>query len=128
MSDGPSENAPGAGSALIAHDRQRLLGSVSLAASGQMAAILAGLLCMVLTTRLLGPVEYGRLAMFFLFLEILSQIVGWPNLGLVRFGRAELAEEGGIAGTFWARSSASTLLSGKRYMILLARSLIPDRK
>jgi hypothetical protein len=33
-----------------------------------------------------------------------------------------------VAGTFWARSSASSLLSSRRYPILLPSSLIPDRK
>ena len=102
MSD-PEGKTGGHAAELIARDRERILGSVSVAVSGQTAAIVAGLLCMVLTTRLLGPGGYGRLAMFFLFLEVLSQIVGWPNLGLVRFGREELAQAGRIAGTFWAR-------------------------
>ena len=92
------------GAELIEQDRSRLLGSMGLALFGQGGAFAFGLLCMVLTTRLLGPEGYGALAMFFLALAVLSQVVmSWPNLGLVRFGRAELAERGGVAGSFWAR-------------------------
>ena len=93
------------GAELIAQDRSRLLGSVSLALFGQGAAFAFGLLCMVLTVRLLGPENYGRLAMFFLILAVLSQLlVSWPNMGLVRFGREELAERGAAAASFWARA------------------------
>jgi O-antigen/teichoic acid export membrane protein len=104
MSD-PEETSSPSGAELVASGRRRILGSVGLAVSGQAAAILAGLLCMIVTTRLLGPTGYGRLAIFFFFLEILSQLTGWPNLGLVRFGREEMAKGGGLARTFWARTA-----------------------
>ena len=91
-------------SELIARDRHRLLGSVGATLFGQGAAFAAGLLCMVLTVRLLGPEGYGRLAMFFLLLAVLSQVLSnWPNLGLVRFGRQELGETARMGEAFWAR-------------------------
>ncbi len=100
------------GSELIAQDRSRLLGSVSLALFGQGAAFAVGLLCMILTTRLLGPEGYGKLALFFMALEVLSQVVGWPNLGLVRFGREELGRNGRLAETFGARVALFALSLG----------------
>ncbi len=58
---------------------------------------------MVATTRLLGPAGYGRLAIFFMLLEMISHLLGWPNLGLVRFGREELGRDDRLSESFWAR-------------------------
>lgn len=104
MSDSRSENESRLGSALIARDERRIFGHVGLAVLGQAAAFVAGFGCMVATARLLGPKGYGRLTLFFMFLAVLSQVlVGWPNLGLVRFGREELGKTGGLGRAFWAR-------------------------
>jgi len=91
-------------SAILARDQEGILGNAALAVSGQAAAFAAGLATMIVTARLLGPKGYGRVSMFFMILAVLSQVVlGWPNLGLVRFGREELGRSGVIAETFWAR-------------------------
>jgi len=104
MSDSPAEKKPGRGSDLIARDQRGLLGNVSLTVSGQAAAFAAGLATMFVTARLLGAAGYGRLNLFFMFYAVLSQVVvGWPNVGLVRFGREELGRSGAMAKTFWGR-------------------------
>jgi len=88
---------------IIARDRGNILGNVTLAVSGQGAAFIGGLLAMIVTARLLGPDGYGRLAMFFLVLAVLSQVlISWPNTGLVRFGREEMARSGQVRETFGA--------------------------
>lgn len=103
MSDHPGRTEPRTAPSLLAQDSRRLFGSISLAVVGQAGAIAAGLGCMIVTTRLLGPGGYGLLAMFFVFQEVLSKLFGWADLGLVRFGREELAEGGRFSETFWAR-------------------------
>ena len=104
MSDHPFDKESGLASALIARDKQGLLGNVSMTVSGQAAGFAAGLVCTIVTARLLGPEGYGRLVLFFMFYTILAQIiVGWPNVGFVRFGREELGRDGAMSRTFWAR-------------------------
>jgi O-antigen/teichoic acid export membrane protein len=115
---GPAEH----GEALIREDRRLLLRSVSLSVFGQMGAYAAGLLTMVATTRLLGPEGYGRLAIFFMLIEMLSHLLGWPNTGLVRFGREELGRDGRLAETFRARALLFFFsLGGVAAMLFLAR-------
>ena len=88
---------------LITRDGHALFGSAGRAIAGQVVALVAGLATTILTIRLLNQASYGRFALFFMFLEILSHIIGWPNLGLVRLGRAELGQRGTLAETFWTR-------------------------
>jgi len=111
-------------SELLERDRSRLASHVGLSVSGQAAAFAAGLACMVLTTRLLGPAGYGRLEVFFMLVAVLSQVVvGWPNLGLVRYGREEFARRRSLAESFTARAAlfavslmvAAALLAGLRH-------------
>lgn len=89
--------------ALSDRDQRGIFGSVGFTVAGQGAAFAAGFLCMILTTRLLGPEGYGALAVFFMALECGALLVSWPNLGLVRFGREELAKEGTFGRAFAAR-------------------------
>jgi len=111
----PSESA----TELIGRDTRALFGSAGLAVLGQGTALLAGLACTILTIRLLpGRADYGRYALFFMFLEVVSHLVNWPNLGLVRFGREELGRNGRIAETFWARLALFLLC------VLLAATLL----
>ena len=105
MNDLGSEGESRFGPALIARDQRGLLGNMGLAVSGQVGAFVVGFATMIITARLIGPNGYGRLAMFFMFVTVISRVVvGWPNLGLVRFGREELAHRGSMADTFWARA------------------------
>ncbi len=104
MNQGPSETESRLSSELIERDRRHLADHVGLSVMGQCAAFVAGLGCMVLTTRLLGPAGYGRLELFFMFVAVLSQVVvGWANLGLVRFGREEFGRRRSLAESFGAR-------------------------
>lgn len=89
--------------ALSDRDQRGIFGSVGFTVAGQGAAFAAGFLCMVLTTRLLGPEGYGKLAVFFMALECGALLISWPNLGLVRFGREELAKERSFGRAFAAR-------------------------
>jgi O-antigen/teichoic acid export membrane protein len=84
-------------------DQRGIFGSVGLTVAGQGAAFAAGFLCMLLTTRLLGPEGYGKLALFFMALECGALLLSWPNLGLVRFGREELAQDRAFGRAFAAR-------------------------
>ena len=119
MSDSPSENE--SSPALMERDERRIFGNVSLAVLGQATAFAAGLGCMVVTARLLGPKGYGRLTLFFMFLAVLSQVlVGWPNLGLVRFGREELGKSGKLGRTFWARTALFVASLGLAAALLFA--------
>ena len=103
MSDHSSDTQSRYGPELIARDGRALFGSAGLAVSGQCAAFAAGLGCTILTARLLGKTGYGRLAMFFMVMAVLSQVlISWPHLGLVRFGREELAHTGKIGAAFAA--------------------------
>jgi len=88
---------------LITRDGHALFASTGRAVAGQGVALIAGLATTILTIRLLDRASYGRFALFFMFLEITSHFIAWPNLGLVRFGREELADRGRLAQTFWAR-------------------------
>jgi len=90
---------------LITRDGHALFGSAGRAIAGQVVALVAGLATTILTIRLLNRASYGRFALFFMFLEITSHFIAWPNLGLVRFGREELANRGRLAQTFWARTA-----------------------
>jgi len=104
MVDLTREAAGEAGSELIARDAQAIATNASLAVFGQVVALLAGLACTVLTIRLLPDrAAYGRFALFFMLLEVVSHFVNWPNMGLVRFGREELAHEERLGDTFCAR-------------------------
>ncbi len=103
MNHGRSEKESHPASELIARDQYRLLGHAGLSVTGQCIALAAGLLCTIVTVRLLEPSAYGRFAIFFMLLEIISHLLIWPNLGLVRFGREELGRTGSLAHTFWAR-------------------------
>ena len=103
-------STPNSGSELIARDSRALFGSTGLAVAGQAVAIVVGLACTIVTIRLLDLAAYGRFALFFMFLEIISHLLAWPNLGLVRFGREEMGAArasqssiGRLAETFWAR-------------------------
>ena len=126
MSGPPAENRPGFGPALIARDQRGLFGNAGLAFSGQAGAFAVGLVTMVVTARLLGPDGYGRLGLFIMLLSVTSKLlVGWPNAGLVRFGREELGERNRLAETFWARvvlflasiAAAAAILTALRFRV-----------
>jgi len=105
MSDHSTETDSPLDPQLIARDGRAFFGSAGLAVSGQAITATAGIACTVITIRLLSRTAYGRFAIFFMLLEIVSHIIAWPNPGLVRFGREEMAGAGTLADTFWARLS-----------------------
>jgi len=104
MTGPPADNESGSAAGMIARDRERILGSVALAVSAQIGAFAVGAVTMIVTARLLGADGYGRLSIFFMCLSFLSQVVvGWPDVGIVRFGREELARRGTVNETLAAR-------------------------
>lgn len=91
---------------LVDRERRGLFRNVMAAGLGQAGAIVFGLGAMVVTTRLLGPEGYGTLTVFFMALGIVTQVLlGWPNVAVVRFGREEMRDTGGIGATLWARAA-----------------------
>ena len=103
MTETPPEHERDRSAEIISRDRAGFLGNVGLAVSFQAAAFAAGLACMIVTTRLLGPAGYGLLAVFFLVQEVFAQLFRWANLSLVRFGREELGDRDRLGDAFWAR-------------------------
>lgn len=103
MTDHPPQTKPSAGAELIAKDSRDIFGNTGRATTGQAIALAAGLVTTIITIRLLQRADYGRFALFFMLLEIISHFISWPNLGIVRFGREEMAHSGRAAQTFWAR-------------------------
>ena len=103
MTDQPQQTETPAGAELIARDSRAFFGSAGRAMTGEAIALAAGLASTVITIRLLERAAYGRLALFFMFLEVVSHFVGWPNTGLVRFGREEMSRTGRPMQAFWAR-------------------------
>ncbi len=105
---------------MIERDSRALVGSAGLALGGQGVALAAGLGSTIITIRLLTRAEYGRFALFFMLLEIVSHFIQWPNLGVLRFGREELGQRDGMPGSFWARMLLFALCSLATAAVLFA--------
>jgi len=105
---------------LAGRERRGLFWNIFAVLSGHAGTLIFGVLVMALTTRLLGAGGYGRLALFFLALNLLSDVlVNWPNAAVIRFGREEMAEERGMARTFWARLLLLALALGVSAALVL---------
>ena len=113
-------------SGLLSQERRGLFWNLMAVLAGRAGTLGFGLLAMIFTTRALGANDYGKLALFFMALNLLSDlIVHWPNQAVIRFGREELEKESSLSRTFWARMSmlvvalvaaAGVVLVAQRYL------------
>src|SRR5581483_5612300 len=76
---------------------------VSLQA-GQAVGVGAGLASVAVLSRLLGPADYGRLALVMTAAQYAMTIgVSWTSAALIRFGREAYLRSGRLGDVFWTR-------------------------
>jgi len=72
--------------------------------AGSYGALILSFLISIVLTRRLGAEMFGRLALLLMAPQILLLLIAnWTQVGFVRNGAQEFADQGTVARTFWAR-------------------------
>jgi O-antigen/teichoic acid export membrane protein len=83
-----------------------LVGDVASMFGSRLGSIVLSFLSVLITTRLLHPVGYGRVAYFTVVAMLVFTVTsGWTSTAVARYGREELEETGSLKLTHWSRVS-----------------------
>lgn len=111
---------------LLVREGQQLFWNYLSVISGQIGAIVCGILTIGLLTRLLSPVEFGRYSLIAMVGGFATTVLlSWPNAAVIRYGRERLVEKGNAAEIIWTRLAiyAASLVFSLSLLFILRSSL-----
>jgi O-antigen/teichoic acid export membrane protein len=118
-----AKQAGGPGAARDVRGISTLAGDTVSMFGGRIGGIVLSFVSVLMTTRLLGPVGYGRVAYFTVVAMLIFTVVsGWTSTAVARYGREELEQTGHIHATNWSRLQIMLPL------FALALALVPALK
>jgi O-antigen/teichoic acid export membrane protein len=115
-----AKEAGGADSPQDVRGASTLVGDVASMFGSRLGSIVLSFVSVLMTTRLLGPVGYGRVAYFTVVAMLIFTVTsGWTSTAVARYGREELESTGSLFATNWSRLQIMAPL------FLLAVGLVP---
>jgi O-antigen/teichoic acid export membrane protein len=85
--------------------QKTVVGDLASMFGSRVVSLVLSFASVLITTRLLHPVGYGRVAYFTVVAMLIFTVTsGWTSTAVARYGREELEREGRLAGTNWSRT------------------------